>query len=394
FAANSNNGMFAFSPRGLCPSIFVHSHPSLELKMRSSKLDYVSLGLSGGPYLVSCSSLPDFTITVWNWENATSLCQQEHGGKDAISLVFNPWNLLQICAIGETTLTVWNIERNELPDLDGAAAKKFVLSSHSVSEELCYFGPEMPPSAITGLHGDNTEDITYCLMTPAAICWTATSQLYVGCKEGFLLLVEPEHLSVSTIFNAKSNANILLHNIQLEKILFTVTHRDAKLPHFFTIIFNNTVHSLKIKGTQIEITRTWELAAPVTTALCSPNYETLLCRTLYAFMVCLQTVRDPGQLQVWSTDGIILGSLTVQTKARIQTYLEHVAHSYMHKLSKYQSFLYLPLKITSLACCPIANYVALGTASGEVLFIDVRDPPRPRVVHQTHLYHTSVDHLV
>lgn len=186
FTANSDNGIFAISPRGLNPSIFVHSYPSLQLKNElkgSSKLDYISLGISCGPYLVSCSSLPDFTITVWNWENATALCHKEHGGRDAVSLVFNPWNFLQICAIGENSLTVWNIEKKgdlhvlkpnsiELPDLDGAIAKKFVLTSHSVSEELSYSGPEMPPSAITGLRGDHAEDIVVVLsnFTFAKLC--------------------------------------------------------------------------------------------------------------------------------------------------------------------------------------------------------------------------------
>ncbi|KAJ0004714.1 hypothetical protein NQD34_010928, partial [Periophthalmus magnuspinnatus] len=225
FTANGNSGIFAFSPRGLNPSIFVHSHPSLGLKNElagSSSLDYISLALSdGGPYLVSCSSLPDYTITVWNWENATPLCQQERGGNSTCSLVFNPWNWLQICALDKSTLTVWNIERNgslhvlkpcpvELPDADGAIVKRFVLSSHSVNEELCYYGPELPPSAIAGLKGDKTEDIVNKIfrkarVTPAVICWTATSHLYVGCKEGFLLLVDPEHLSVSILFDPKSN---------------------------------------------------------------------------------------------------------------------------------------------------------------------------------------------
>lgn len=51
----------------------------------------------------------------------------------------------------------------ELPDVDGAIVKRFVLSSHTVSEELSYFGPEMPLSAIAGLKGDKTESIVVVL---------------------------------------------------------------------------------------------------------------------------------------------------------------------------------------------------------------------------------------
>lgn len=48
----------------------------------------------------------------------------------------------------------------------------------------------------------------------------------------------------------------------------------------------------------------------------------------------------------------------------------------------------------SLACCPIAQYAAVGTVSGNVLFIDLNREQQPRLVHQVHLYQASVDHLV
>lgn len=49
-----------------------------------------------------------------------------------------------------------------------------------------------------------TKLCTKARLTPTAICWTATSELYVGCAEGFLLLVDPESLSVSVLFNPTS----------------------------------------------------------------------------------------------------------------------------------------------------------------------------------------------
>ncbi|KAK7904789.1 hypothetical protein WMY93_017396 [Mugilogobius chulae] len=330
FTANGNSGVFAFSPCALNPSIFVHHHPTLELKKELaglSKVDYISLALSdNGPYLVSCSSLPDFTITVWNWENATPLCQHEYAG---MIHIFYPV---------------------ELPDVDGAMAKKFVLSSHSVSEELCYFGPEMPPSAIAGLKGKKTEDIvnklfTKARATPVAICWTTSSQLYVGCKEGFLLLVDPELLSVSTLFSPKTPSNVpeLKHSFQSLAL-----HKDHLIA-----VGKGQLFTLN-KSLSENVTKVLDMSCGDFVALSfSPTDKN----------ICL-TVREPGQLQVWSTDGLILGSISVQTK------------------------------ITSLACCPIANYVVLGTTCGNVLFIDVRDPQQPRIVHQTHLYHTSVEHLV
>lgn len=44
----------------------------------------------------------------------------------------------------------------------------------------------------------------------------------------------------------------------------------------FNVLQESVVHCLQIKGTQINITQTWQLESPVTTVMCSPDYETLL----------------------------------------------------------------------------------------------------------------------
>ncbi|XP_035519235.1 cilia- and flagella-associated protein 43 [Morone saxatilis] len=408
--ANGNNGIFAFSEQKLSPSIFVYIFPESQLKNEltgQAQLDYTSLTLSdGGPYLGSCSSLPDHTITVWDWEKAVPICTQPQAGHDVISLVFNPLNWLQLCALGTKSLTVWNIEKSatlnvlkpsviELPATDGSFVEKLVPTSHTVSDKLPYFGPEMAPSAICGFMGERTESIvtklcTKARLTPTAICWTATSELYVGCAEGFLLLVDPENVSVTVLFNPTTADAV----------------PELRESNFKGLTLNNNglvavgkesvVHCLQIKGTQIDIKKTWQLEGPVTTVMYSPDYETLLLSSntgqIYmlnpnqsdkietvldvpsgnfvaaAFShteknICV-SVRDSGELQLWTADGINLGSLSLQTE------------------------------VTSLACCPVAQYAAVGTASGNVLFVDLYREQQPRLVHQVHLYHSPVHHLV
>lgn len=60
---------------------------------------------------------------------------------------------------------------------------------------------------------------TKARITPTAICWTATSQLYVGCAEGFLLLVDPDSLSVSVLFNPKGKQSQEEFNFYLSSIV-------------------------------------------------------------------------------------------------------------------------------------------------------------------------------
>uniref|UniRef100_A0A3B4YYF0 Cilia- and flagella-associated protein 43 n=1 Tax=Seriola lalandi dorsalis TaxID=1841481 RepID=A0A3B4YYF0_SERLL len=200
--ANGTSGIFAFSEQRLSPSIFVYIFPQLQLKNElkgTAQLDYTTLTLSnGGPYLGCCSSLPDHTITVWNWENAEPICTQPQAGQDVISLVFNPQNWLH--RLGSTS------KQNVNPT----------------------------PHVFT-----QTKLCTKARLTPTAICWTATSELYVGCAEGFLLLVDPESFFVSVLFNPTS------------KQTHTVGLKDLKDTYFYSF-------------------------RPATTVIFSPDYETLL----------------------------------------------------------------------------------------------------------------------
>ncbi|XP_056147897.1 cilia- and flagella-associated protein 43 [Lampris incognitus] len=415
FAANGNFKILAFSEHRSNPSIFVLNYPELELQNElkgTAQLDYTSLALSdGGPYLGCCSSLPDHTITVWNWKSAEPICRQAKAGKDVITLVFNPMSWQQICVLGATTVTVWDIEKSDsfhtmkqsaidLPATDGSFVEKEVHPFHAVNGRLTYLGPQMPPSAIAGLTRDRAENFVpqRCIkarLTPSAICWTATSELYVGCKEGFLLLVDPESLSVSVLFNPRGTCTSAATSAtpELKKGSFEslVLHGDGLI----AAREENVIHCLHIKRAQIGITQTWNLEEPVTTVMYSPDYETLILASnkgqIYSYKpthgkmdkvldilsgnfvagaslcidenVCV-SVRESGELQLWSTDGCRIGSLSLQAK------------------------------VSSLACCPIAHYAVAGTVSGHVLFIELIKKHQPRLVHKIHLYHGPVAHLI
>uniref|UniRef100_A0A8C9ZPE8 Cilia- and flagella-associated protein 43 n=1 Tax=Sander lucioperca TaxID=283035 RepID=A0A8C9ZPE8_SANLU len=247
------------TPEKLSPSIFVYIFPELQLKNELKG----NIPLRAENYFILCTSYVRLYL-FRNWENAEPICTQPQAGQNVISLVFNPLNWLQLCALGTTSLTVWNIEKSaKLPATDGSFVERLVPTFHTVSDKLPYFGLEMPPSAISGLKGDKAESILVLShLTPTAICWTATSELYVGCAEGFLLLVDPESLSVSVLFNPTSKQTHTLGHSKYLKV--TGIH----------MIF--VVHCLQIKATQIDLTQTWQLEGPVTTVMYSPDYETLL----------------------------------------------------------------------------------------------------------------------
>ncbi|XP_068183619.1 cilia- and flagella-associated protein 43 [Antennarius striatus] len=406
--ASGQNGIFAFSDQKTSPSIFIHTYPDFQLKNElkgTAQLGYTSLTLSNdAPYLGCCSSLPDHTITVWNWETAEPICTRPKAGCDVTSLVFNPLNCLQLCALGSTSITLWNIEKSdrfhllkarviELPAKDGSCADR--LHSPPTDSKQSYLGPVMPPSAISGLKEHNAEKIlsklfTKARLTPTAICWKDTSELYVGCAEGFLLVVNAESLSVSISFNPTTpDAIPELRQISFQGLTF-------KKNGLIAVGKENVVHCLQINKAQINITRTWQLEGPVSAVMSFPDNERVALssdtgqiyilnptqsdqivkvldylRGNFVAATLLPTnknicvsVKDSGGLQLWTAEGISISSLSLQTEVK------------------------------SLACCPVAQYAAVGTATGNVLFVDLSNEQQPRLVHQVHLYNTSVDHLV
>ncbi|XP_028325420.1 cilia- and flagella-associated protein 43 isoform X2 [Gouania willdenowi] len=386
---NSSRGIFAFSEQKLNPPIFVYSYPKLQLNSQlkgTAKLDYTCVTLSNdGPYLAAVSFLPDHCITVWNWETAELICAQPNAGKDIVSLVFNPLNWLQLCALGTTSLTVWNIEKS---------ASFHVLKSRIVelSEDSIVGRPLLTIPTVTDKtpHGASVTPKTSIkarLLTPSAICWTASSELYVGCEEGFLFLVDPDSLSVSLLYNPKSADA----NPEIEKSGFNglTLGKEGLIS-----VGKEIVHCLEIKRMSINITQAWQLERPVTTAIFSPDNEILLLSSNTGQIYTLNTthsdpvlkildvlsgsfvtaawlnsdicvsLRKPGELQLWSADGVCLSSLSLQTE------------------------------VTSMACCPIAHYAAVGTSTGHVVFVDLSNEKQPRMVHRVHLYKTPVVHLV
>ncbi|XP_056465930.1 cilia- and flagella-associated protein 43-like [Gadus chalcogrammus] len=408
FTASGTSRVLAVSEQRLNPSIFVLSYPERKLKHElkgTATLDYTSLALSDvGPYLCCYSSLPDHTITVWNWENAEIICTQPQAGKDVIYLVFNPMNWQQICALGSKTLTVWNIEKSDthhilmkrelhLPAADGSLIEREGPPSHIVNGRLTYWGPQMPASAIAGLKGVRADGFMpqerrTPRLTPLAACWTPAAELYVGCQEGYLLLANPDAPSVRILYNPTApDANPELKDGGFQSLAL---HSDG----LYVAGKDRLLHCLKVNGTRVEISQTLEVEEAIRTVVFSPDYNSLLLVSSSGQIYRHQplkpgsmenildvltggfaaaasmgqdtfvSVRECGELQQWSSEGDLTGSLSLRTQ------------------------------VSCLACCPASHYAAIGTLSGHLLFVDLSSAGRPRLVLKIHLYRRPVDCLV
>uniref|UniRef100_A0A8B9DJY6 Cilia- and flagella-associated protein 43 n=1 Tax=Anser cygnoides TaxID=8845 RepID=A0A8B9DJY6_ANSCY len=280
FAVNASSEVLAFSDRKLNPLIYIYSFPELnkltELK-GNVQLDYTVLAFSfTGPYLASYSSIPEFVLSVWNWQENILLCSESQPAIPVTSLSFNPMNWQQLCSVNESSVTVWHIERNydehhlkrnpvKLPPGQGSLNLHEDLFFPDSGNEDPYHGPVMPVSAIAGLVGDEAE--TFMPRTaikppvhPTAHCWTATSDIYMGCKEGYILKIDAETLSACVLqqkpLPGKKEPDVLYFSAQ-EGVLF-----------FY-----------HIRGLQYEMKICADIVEPISSLLFSPDYTILLLIT-------------------------------------------------------------------------------------------------------------------
>uniref|UniRef100_A0A663MGL3 Cilia- and flagella-associated protein 43 n=1 Tax=Athene cunicularia TaxID=194338 RepID=A0A663MGL3_ATHCN len=424
FAANGNRQVLAFSDRRLNPIIYIYTFPELskltELK-GNVQLDYTLLAFSfRGPYLASYSSLPEFVLSVWNWQENILLCSESQPGVTVTSLSFNPMNWQQLCFVTESAVTIWHIERNndehhlkqnpvKLPDGQGTVNPHkdlFFPVSHS---EDPYHGPDLPVSAIAGLVGDEAEtfmprDYLKPSVHPTAHCWTATSEVYMGCKEGYVLAIDAERCSASVLqqkplpeYMCKLSDIVSYARREVQKRKGGKT-KNLQKPVLFAMAFckeglyaagsEGILFFYHIKGLQYEIKICADILQPISSLIFSPDYTILLLVTDQGTVYTYKPAHSGETVKLLDTcsscflaaDFLTPGNkycVSVTTSGEVQVWLLEDGTC----LSK----LNLDIEATAMACCPSSNSVAVGTKRGQIYFLDVTKVEAPRVVHRTFL---------
>ncbi|XP_029106891.1 cilia- and flagella-associated protein 43 isoform X2 [Scleropages formosus] len=406
-AASAPCRVLAFSEPKLEPSIFVYSYPALALRSQlrgTAKLDYTCVALSGtGPYLACCSSTPDPTLSVWNWETEAIICRKALDGREVTGLTFNPLNWQQMCAVRASCITVWNIEKCEnlqiikssvidLPATESQVKGSAGVSCQGSEGSFTYLGPQMSVSAITGLVGEEAaKRKAKGRLCGSALCWTAASQLYVGCKEGHLLQVDLDSQSVSVLSDPRAAVK-KESQLRAGSLCSLALSRDA----LFAAGEDRVLRCLHIKGSKVEVKKLSELEEPITDMCFSPECDTLLLSSCgghvfrYRPLQSDRVVRVPDVVTGRFVAAVPLAidssfCVSVQDNGELQLRSMDTG-SCVRSLS-------LSVQVSSLASCPSALYVAVGTAAGHVFFVDLTQKLQPRVVHQQRLHHVAIEHL-
>ncbi|XP_060097687.1 cilia- and flagella-associated protein 43 [Heteronotia binoei] len=432
FAVNRNQGIIAFSDRQLKPTIHVYAFPGLakqaKLKGQAS-LDYSLLALShAGSYLASYSSVPEFFLSVWDWSKKILLCSQSQPGVDVTAMSFNPMSWHQLCLHSGTSVTLWNIERSDnehllkskpvsLPAQDGSTMYEQNTFFSCPNTQDPYFGPVLPISAVAGLIGDEAEtfkpkDDTQPTVHPTVHCWTPTSDLYMGCEEGYFLKIGADTFKAITVhqklspdakakrratFRSVSHSPGKAEGVECSEaqnvVLFAMAlHKDG----LYAAGNDGVVRCYQIKGTQFTIEDCLEVEQPITNLLFSPDYTYLLVETekgsLYVFNPngnedVLQFL-DASEGQFLGVDFIVPGS-----KHWVSVAESGEMHIWQTEDGTCISKISLHTLATAMACSLSSHCVTVGTKGGHIFFIDVTNVELPKVIHRVLLTERPVQLL-
>ncbi|XP_060027355.1 cilia- and flagella-associated protein 43 [Erinaceus europaeus] len=401
----------AFSDRRLRPVIYIYNFPGLTRRTKlkgNILLDYTLLSFSYcGTYLATYSSLPEFELTLWNWESNIILCKKSQPGVDVSQISFNPMNWHQLCLSSSSAVTVWTIERSnqehflkakeiQLPVEDGTFLNDTdSIFPQSLPKDLIY-GPVLPLSTIAGLVDVEAEnfrpkDDVYPLLHPTMHCWTSTGDLLIGCEEGHLLMVNGESLKVNIMTKTEVRP---LEDKRSSVIPLTMAYQKGGV---LTSGDDGFLYSLIIKESTYRVEDFLEVEEPVERMIFSPSYSKLLIQTekgsvylyIYGQASTFSKILEASDGKYQSIDFITPGNeyfLTLTQSGEVCVwYLEDcVCMGRTH----------LQTPATVLACSPSSLSAAVGTEEGSVYFLDVRDAEAPEVVHKAFLSTWSVQQIL
>uniref|UniRef100_A0A8D0UZS7 Cilia- and flagella-associated protein 43 n=1 Tax=Sus scrofa TaxID=9823 RepID=A0A8D0UZS7_PIG len=355
-ATNIPYEVVAFSDRRLRPLIYIYNFPGLTRRTKlkgNVLLDYTLLSFSYcGTYLASYSSLLEFELALWSVK---------------------------------------------LPMEDGSFFNETdVIFPQSLPKDLIY-GPVLPVSAIAGLVGEEAEtfrpkDDLYTLLHPTMHCWTPTSDLYIGCEEGHLLMINGENLKATVLSKMEDGTPNKVGRSHISPV--TMVYQKGGV---LASGIDGFVYSFLIKDTNYKVEDFLEIEEPVEHLIFSPSYKMLLIQTdkgsvyIYTFgeEPTFEKILEACDGKFQATDFITPRSeycmtLTASGEVCIWDIEDGLC----------ASRIYLKIPATVLACSPSSLSAAVGTKDGFVHFLDVRNVESPQAVHKAFLSESPVQHLL
>ncbi|KAL4232016.1 Cilia- and flagella-associated protein 43 [Mactra antiquata] len=438
FAAHSLSRCFAVAEQCMNPKIYLFVYPTfrqMTILEKGAQLEYSHLVFSSSDYLCSLSGIPEFELTLWNFVEGTKLSTFALSAANIpTSLSFNPANWRQMCVCSEKNITLLNIEQSDkyyvmqptrvrLPPTDPDAEEEDERDEipTRASTRMTRYTIDVPKAAKAGLTGEMAENLDDIQdktdrVKPVSQVWTPIGDLYIGCKGGQLIKVDGETLKGRVIYyppkapptpgSRMSSAGIQresmvdiqqpeqdVSDMLLDGSVDCISLHKGGL---YCAGQDGTLRLVDIKSRDVSVLEKCNIGVPVTSLSFSPSYRRVAIGssngTLHLYepgapqsMKLLKdlhhgqfvgisvlpgnencvTAREDGEIQVWTIDkGALVSSYT------------------------------LGMPVFSLACSPMLNVCAVGSAGGYVYYLDMNNVEQPRIVQRVRVYEGPVTKLV
>ena len=139
---------FAVAEKGVLPNIYIYAWPSLKLYRilrKGTEMSYAHVEFSSsGKLLASLGGAPDYTLTVWNWQNQKVVLKAKAFSSEVYRASFSPYTDDILFTCGDGHIRFWKMAQTFTGlKLQGQIAKFGQLELSNVS---CFY--ELPDGKV------------------------------------------------------------------------------------------------------------------------------------------------------------------------------------------------------------------------------------------------------
>ncbi|KAK2163683.1 hypothetical protein LSH36_75g07025 [Paralvinella palmiformis] len=352
--------LVAFSNQSINPSVFVYVYPSFRLISElkdGAKLEYTKLAFSSSEYLATVSGIPDFLLTIWNFNTGRKLATHDMGKVIPNFISFNPANWRQLCMTTEKELSLWQIERSnddyiihktklKLPAVDGSDIENEFDGPTHASTSVSRMTVRLPQTSMAGVHGEEADrfmeyqDPTERVV-PTEHVWTPSSDIIMGCVGGQLIKIDSESNAIKMLYSPSPRASSAMsrtsHSLAREE---SQAEDSALNLGFADMLTEGSVTCLLLHKKGLFV-----------------GGQDGTIRQLEIQTNQIRSAKKDGEVQVWRMENAELISA---------------------------------FNIGQEACClvssPLTHLTVVGTETGHIYFVDLTKLENPRIIHRIHMH--------
>ena len=429
FAVNPASDLIAYAEKKLNPSIQIINFPDFEpsgVLKDGCMMEYVDIAFAPtGTYILTCSSLPDFKLSLWDYSSGTMLTTVNVKSHPGNSISFNPLNWKQISVTGDQSFHIGSIETSnekygiklstiDLPDPTAALGpvaeqkdiylKKFVPSPILTAESVKI------ASTLSPLHNKYKDKLKK--VAPVSHCWAIGNCVYVGCTDGQLLHYDTTSATMSVLTNplanskGSSNTDLKIkeedEDDKLDSAQKILGKGDLETIEYyqdglFVCGANGKLRLLSLDTVSPDVLDCWDTKSVISSLAWSTAYDKILLGSPNGIVFSLFPSNKNADLNTLFNVkcGPMVGvDFVSPTNSQIISCRKNgIVQVWSAETAAQLSSLQLGSEVESLACCQSSRSAFIGLSSGQLVVLDLNTPESPRIIFEDKIHRGPIQHI-